>query len=613
MTITNFWSSTISQTVPATGTAVANLSTAAASLTPEIFVTWDHDDQVAYIKAKGSGSPPSLTIGSGDDTATIALTDSPLPDIIMTAAKGVIQRTSGDSQPIPYDYLAGSSAGTPSAIVSASAEALFPTLDGVTHTLPVSERPANFSEDVTTMTTDADKTAFLQDFSTWDSSYQLEYIKLHGTGGDAATGAGDVLDVKVSGPPPVEFTAVVSISDPTKFYIVQSLDKDAIAKMSITDQSAVVAAASGVPFNALASSLGLGNVASVTLQALYAKDGSGNPQNLGITAYIDDIIAQVQDKTGANVSGTLPAEAQAPFVTELNILKEQLANSVIVSPADIQQKVADINDRFTRLFAFWDVAQPTQQAQAMGTPDTTIYVYTNVVSVNGDLSGITHGYQVFLAQEQRIADLANQRMQIVRDNGIFQGKQLDVPYLVYKFQSLYSDTLDAEVTADTEEVNQQNALLKTYAAIQDIINKTLAAFTKADDGSKAVFGYTDPASGHDATPQISDADMKMLSMFESQLGGQQSPMEKILGITRPTIDFFNQDAGNNDNYDINTFSQPQWSTDGTRLSETVTLINQNSQIQMNDINSLSKEKDRHFAQPAPDQLVLLKGQRKEAG
>jgi hypothetical protein len=605
MTIDTFWSSTISQAVAATGTTAGNTTTAPASLTPEVFVTWTHDDQVAYIKAKGSGTPPSVIIGSGTDTATLSLTDSPLPEVIITGP-GIIQATSGDSQPIPYEYLNGSSTGSPSAIVTASAEALFPTLDGVTHTLPESERPANFSKDVTAMTLDADKTAFLQDFATWDSSYQLEYIKLHGSPQDAATnpsGGGRVLDVSVAGPPAVEFTAVVSITDPTKFYIVQSLDKDAIAKMSLVDQTKI---AGLTAFTNIASSLGLSPASSATVQALYAKDppNSTTPKTVSLTDYIDDVETQITSQQCQNRSGTLDTAAQTALLSQLDILKEQLANSGIVSPADIQQKVSDINDRFKRLFAFWDVAAPTPDTQYMGKPDDSVTVYHNVVSLDGDLTGIQHGYQVFLAQEQRIADLANERMQLVRDNGIFLGKHLDVPMLVYKFQANYSDSLDAEVTADTEEVNQQNALLKTYAAIQDIINQTLSKFTKADDGSKVLYGKEDSdvpdeddydPNKVDYTYLISSTDLHTLSMFEDLLGaGQKSPMETILGISRPLFDFFRQNPGEDSNYDLNSYSQPQWSTYGTRLSETVTLINQNSQIQMNDINSLSKEKDRHF-------------------
>ena len=67
MTITNFWSSTISQTVAPSGTTTpssADLLTSPASLSPTTFVSWDHDDQIAYIKAHASGSPPSYPRGS---------------------------------------------------------------------------------------------------------------------------------------------------------------------------------------------------------------------------------------------------------------------------------------------------------------------------------------------------------------------------------------------------------------------------------------------------------------------------------------------------------------------------------------------------------------------
>jgi len=665
MTITSLWN--ISSSPAPTGTSTASPNADPSTLNPATFATWSYDDQVAYIKLMGTGFPPSVNIGPSDDPVTFtydaasqtvlvdtstlpataiesgALTPTTAefntsPDLLdaktfltwskaeqvayiqkwAAATDTVAPRTiaigpaaqsitfgvdlSGNvtiNPPIPYQYLNGSTSGTPSAVVSASAEALYPTIDGVTHTLPASEAPANFSVNVNTLD-DAGKLAFLQDFATWNSSYQLQYIKIYGTGGDATTKAGNVLDVKVISPSATEMTAVVSLTDPTKFYIVQALDKDTIAKMSLIDQTKI---AGLTAFTDIAASLGLSVAASTTMNSLVNTNATVPLLSSGGTVgFIDEL--------KNHIDGTdLSQDAKDAFDLELRILSEQLANSTIVSAADIQKKASDINDRFTRMLAFWDVVAPVPHNEAMGKPDATITVYTGVVSQDGDLSGIQHGYQVFLAQEQQIANLANERMQLVRDNGIFLGKHLDVPMLVYKFQSNYSDSLDAEVTADTEEVNQQNALLKTYAQIQDIINKTLSAFTKADDGSKVLYGatddQTDTGNSVDYTNKLSSSDMHILSMFEDLLGapggnyegsptGQLSPMEKILGISRPLFDFFRQNPGEDSNYDLNSYSQPQWSTYGTRLSETVTLINQNSQIQMNDINSLSKEKDRHF-------------------
>ncbi|MGQ3278510.1 MAG: hypothetical protein ACT6WE_18405 [Shinella sp.] len=200
------------------------------------------------------------------------------------------------------------------------------------------------------------------------------------------------------------------------------------------------------------------------------------------------------------------------------------------------------------------------------------------------------------------------------------GAKFDVPYLVATLQAMYNLELEAHVVIETEEINQQNALLKTYAAMQDIVNQTLQKFAKADEGGKYVLGIaniddykflTNPERKWDAATNkwIEGPDnftnAILISMFEDMLGkGQKHPLEKLRSISRPLSDIFDNPPlfvdpqGNThytgQDYDLKRLTHPQWSTIGTRLSETVTLINQNSQIKMNDINSLDKQRNRHF-------------------
>lgn len=575
---------------PGRAALASETALAPTALDANIFLAWKEEDRQAYVLAKATGTPASVTIGSGSLKIYAALASN------VSVAAGVIQRTSGDYEPIPYFYLSGSANGTPSSVVATSAEWLFPSLDGETSTLPVEDRPAMFYFDVTASgVTDAQKTAFLQDFAKWHSAYQLEYIKAHGT--DVTVGSETVkkLDVVV-GSPAARLTGIVSPDDPAKHYIVQALDKAAIARMTLTEQQAIVA--TGSAFTQMAALLGLSATATDNLPAATNKLNGGNIASGGPTApftiseYVDELIYDLYHTAAPNKGNvTLPTAATDAFNTQLKILKEQIANSAIVSAKDIKQKVDDLRDRFNRLFAFFNVKEESGQTWNMNTPNQNVTVYTDVISQNGDLSGINRGYAVFLAQEQRIAELAEARMKLVRSNGMLNGKNLDVPYLVYKFQSLYNLSLEAQVVAETEQVNQQNDMLKTYAAMQDIVNRTLTLFPKADDTKKGVFGY-----GVDETHKITTDQMLMLSMFENNLGGQKHPMELLNNISRPSFDFFLSLNDNTkvDNFDTNQFTHTQWSTFGTRLSETVTLINQNSQIQMNDINSLDKERNRHF-------------------
>src|SRR5262249_799529 len=100
--------------------------------------------------------------------------------------------------------------------------------------------------------------------------------------------------------------------------------------------------------------------------------------------------------------------------------------------------------------------------------------------------------------------------------------------------------------------------------------------------------------------------MKAISMFEDFLGslppvgaGQQHPIEKLQGIHRPTgqdmyDNFTTLNKDHKHDAGLNPFFKTAWDSFATELSDPVTLINQQNQIQMNDINSLQKQKDRHF-------------------
>jgi hypothetical protein len=592
------------------------------ALDPMTFLAWRREDQIAYLAQQGS---PAVIGGASDPRKVFA---SLVPDVAL--GSGVIQPPLGGYEPIPYYHMDGSAAGTPSPIVQASAEALFPTLDGEDVKLGVEDRPAEFYttpamlNSGTTAEKDAKKTAFLRSFATWHSAYQLEYIKKHTTNG--------VLDITVDGPPSTRMTAVVSSSDETKLFIVQSLDKNAFSRMTLVEQNQI--AGTGA-FAELATRLGLTSVSAATVPSVVS-GGQKTAQAAAdeLTKYINEKFASYKDileetvPPPAGVDGIvgdmmvtyapalfppgyftkrsaprMPQADREAFTGQLDVLTAQLTTMGVVSPADINKKLATLKERFDRAFAFWDVKPPTETTVDMepGDDDPVIVpTYTDVISLDGDLSGINRGYQIFMAQERRIAELAKQRMDIATT---FSGKQLDVPTLVYKFQSLYNLSLEAEVVMETEDINQQNDLLKTYAAMQDLVNKVLSTFEKADSDKRTIDGNTDDANGY---ARMSDADRKLISMFEDVQGaGQGHPLEKLRNLGRPLHDIIRQEEVIDspfpgipdyvaERFEFNKFSHTQWSTFGTRLSEKVTLINQNSQIKMNDVNSLDKQRNRHF-------------------
>lgn len=570
----------------------AELAVTPSQLAPSVFLEWKREDQLAYYQRHASSAGATLILsgsgGDGPDTLTLE------GERQVEMDTGVIIRSSGDYQDIPYHHLAGSASGSPSSVVMTSADFLFPDLDGDQHKLPVDDRPDGFYTAPSDLSTDQEKVEFLEKFSKWHSAYQLEYVKTHGTNG--------ILDIQVT-TPDLRLTGVVSDTDPTKLYIVQSLDKAAISRMSFEDQKLIA----GTPaFADLGPRLGL-------TAAVLPVDGSSG--DISMTQHVQDLIDDINDPApsydGQYKSGMMPEADRKVFTDQLEILKDQLATMAVVSAAEIQKKVSELRTRFERAFQFWDVKAPSTSNVWMENPPHNVPAYRDVISLDGDLSGINRGYQIFIAQERRIAELAEARMNLVRDNGVLNGQKLDVPYLVFKFQSLYNLSLEAQVVMETEEVNQQNDLLKTYAAAQDAVQQTLAGFSKASEGKARWQNRGADDYYYMALPPNQEEgakQRKLIGMFESSLGtGQKHPLERLRNIERPLYNILQDDPDDGDgifddpddnpedkNFDLQEYSHTQWSTFSTRLSETVTLINQNSQIKMNDINSMDKQRNRHF-------------------
>jgi hypothetical protein len=177
-------------------------------------------------------------------------------------------------------------------------------------------------------------------------------------------------------------------------------------------------------------------------------------------------------------------------------------------------------------------------------------------------------------------------------SGELLNKSMDAPSLIYYFQYHYNLQVEAVIVIETEEVNQMNELLKVYAAMQTIVSDTLKTFDGDAEQKKGVQGRS-----HDDLPDISEADRKIISMFEDNEGpaGQRHPLELLRNIQRPKHNIINSRAdGSAEDGDVVQQLKTSWDTFASQLSETVTLLNQESQIKMNDINSMDKQKNRHY-------------------
>lgn len=223
---------------------------------------------------------------------------------------------------------------------------------------------------------------------------------------------------------------------------------------------------------------------------------------------------------------------------------------------------------------------------------------------------IQSGYQKIIQAERQTLALQNQMATvastgtIANTNGI-GNKALDVPNLIF-FLQLYTNLIDEQRNiAATEVVNQQNELLNAYSQMQALVNAVQGMFdsTKQTE-QRDIFGNKTTSNSNNVAYSDYTADellaratngqatMNITSMFDKNLGKQLNPIEKLYGISRPTHALYDDGQGGTDKSIC--YTATAWNSFGTSLSSAVTQINQQTQIQMNNIDTLNKEKDQHF-------------------
>ncbi|MEM9717315.1 MAG: hypothetical protein AAF826_12445, partial [Pseudomonadota bacterium] len=214
--------------------------------------------------------------------------------------------------------------------------------------------------------------------------------------------------------------------------------------------------------------------------------------------------------------------------------------------------------------------------------------------VGADLSQSTlrDGFNTFIAQETRIRDLDNQRLQLAQTGLLNGGRALDGPNLIAIFQLNYNLTREAEVNAETEELNQQNALLQIYAAVQQLVNDALREFGTGEEGAEELRTITGSESEDVFFDSLSEEQQNLIAFVEDEMRRQSSvghPIETLRGINRPDLDIVANGDG-----DLNRFSQNTLNIFASQLADTVTQINQESQILTNEISSINRERNRNF-------------------
>lgn len=269
---------------------------------------------------------------------------------------------------------------------------------------------------------------------------------------------------------------------------------------------------------------------------------------------------------------------------------------------------------------------PAEQING-GTTAYAIQTYQSTVTAGTtNQTTIGNGYQKLIQAERQIQALQGQMDLVVSNDPnnrgrINAGKALDMPNLIFLLQ-LYTNLIDEQQNAAaTELVNQQNDLLNTYSQMQAMVNAVQGKFKPGDQTQQLdIFGnlqtsntngttfYTDftadtllngipQGNGQPKTSVIAvnQGQLDILSMFDKNLGKTANPIETINGIQRTTnglYDIF--DSANGKSFKTIAHTSTAWNSYGTTLSSLVTQVNQQTQLQMNNIDTLNKEKDQHF-------------------
>lgn len=484
----------------------------------------------------------------------------------------------------------------------------------------------------------------LEDFFGFHSAHQLEYVNRFGTVAPGASGAKVVTFIQGTN----RFD-IVAAPDGKRTFVLQQLTKADLAIVGPETEQALSDAVAGLPDDPPSLRT---NIESV----LGAK--AGDLARAAVQASVDNAKGEVNALFSANASGTFSAEEIAEFkkvfTDQLDNIQTRANESSFFAQAEINTRIEDITRRAKRANAFFETVQnpPAGFLAANSLADLEGGLKNVNLPVGDDISqsGLRNGLDSLIAQETRIRDLDNQRLQLAQSGLLNAGRALDGPSLIAIFQLNYNLTREAEVNAETEELNQQNALLQVYARAQQLLNDALRTFNTGTEGSeeeRTIFGET----GNDTfLSDLTDEQRFLVAFIEEQLvegSDVRHPIEELRGINRPTLDVlddgeFSFRVGLSQNFSVEVkfngedatpeqianfeaardnpgspavaggpltvfgaevleepgrlkrFSQNALNIFASQLADTVTTINQESQILTNEISNINRERNRNF-------------------
>lgn len=510
-------------------------------------------------------------------------------------AQPVIQPTPGDAKAIPYlNQVTSTTVTTLNPQSGIDDAALFARFNGTTNLLP--DRPANFT------------TATGTDFLNWHSFHQIEYLNERG-GTIVTTDNGVNFNVQYArlgnDADPLKNLHVVRSQDGLRLYVLNHLQPADIAKMPFADQRAL----SGLAEFRVVVADRIGLVPnSATTDATTQR----NTLKSVLNGYITNVIRAAADFVGVPNEATKdayfeadPAERRAKyhylFIQQFEYLMADLDSMAVFHPDTIEQKGLSILNRFNQLAKYRDLS-----AQTNG-PFTTVHGPNFQYSVNSldNQTSVNKAADILLGAELRLFELAKSTQQIVT-TGTYQGRKLDTPNMTFLLQTFNNYRDEAEAEALSEELNQYNQLLQDYTQFQKMLNQTLRGYNpikladKDDIEKLPLLGASyspekAPIVKYDSSTQYTATEQRIIAMFDKTLtsgnpagSNKFHPIERSKTLTRPTENIIDGTLT------PVAYEKPTWDRLTVNIANATKVINQDTQLRMDDINSLNKSKNRHY-------------------
>jgi hypothetical protein len=483
--------------------------------------------------------------------------------------------------------------------------------------------------------------ATLADFTVWHSQHQVDYILERGVTAYSPPAPNTPPDPLPAGTRTVHyvtFTEGVTMvlgQDGRKVYNVDGLSLADIATMPLADQEALA----GLPVvQAKAASLLMRPVTGETVESVRAE----------MMALVDALIAEITTTTNYDATerdaflrdflfDPQQRVALYPhfFVEELTLYKLRLQDMALFSAGRISEFLGDLRDRFERVKAYHDVS--VESALASG-------LTGGVNAIDGG-AAMSRGLGIFLEMESQLFQIALARAYVTATGtviepvkgrmmsaqelitaaqtgaetwgdfasfltaqatdiygrttaGTSQQRMLDGPNLIFVLQTFSNYEAESDAQIKSEELQQQSQLLADYSAMQKILNETLNKFEPvpaAQDSDEPPPAETLALLDLGTVSDLTADQRRVASMFDTTASATNNTYHPIEGEKssgypadfRPTIEISSGTL-------LVKHAKTVWDALSVSIGEATKIIGQSSQIQMDAINRLSQQKNRHY-------------------